>query len=283
MKTLESMLNGKPLEIFLRDHFLRLPFSSTGGAQGLTHLLNWATIEEVFKARKSVLRIVQDGKVIKDYAELDFKDAQKHHASGQTLLLRYAERSHQKLKDLAQDFANSFCTEVDIQLYCTPEGHNAFGWHYDVEEVFIIQTQGSKKYKIRPNTVHPNPLIESIPKDLEYEKENSDLCLDVTLESGDWLYIPSGWWHVATTLSESMHISVGLMPSSALDLVKHLPKFLAQNPFWRTRLPIHRSFSTEEEELAFYQDAVAKIGEELARQMRSPEFIKKYLKDKKKF
>jgi ribosomal protein L16 Arg81 hydroxylase len=28
---------------------------------------------------------------------------------------------------------------VDIQVYLTPDQNQAFGWHYDLEEVFIIQ------------------------------------------------------------------------------------------------------------------------------------------------
>src|SRR5690606_27098688 len=132
------------------------------------------------------------------------------------------------INSLAQDFAKYFQTDVDIQLYCTPEGHNAFGWHYDVEEVFIIQAKGSKLYTIRPNTIHPNPLVQSIPKNLNYEKETTELEIKVLLQEGDFLYIPSGWWHIAQTQSESMHISIGLMPRSAIDIIEHLPKYLSQ-------------------------------------------------------
>ncbi len=281
MKFLTQLLGEDPKNIFLPKHFTKLPYSRPHGANELLHLLDWKAIEKIFEEKKSVLRIVQDGRVIKDYVDLSFTEAIKHHEQGHTLLLRYAEKSSPDLMDLARDFEASFHTPVDIQLYCTPEGHNAFGWHYDVEEVFIIQTKGSKTYSIRPNTVHPLPLISSIPKDLNYEKEKTEIEIKVTLEEGDFLYIPSGWWHIARTQKESMHISIGLMPSSAVNLAEFLPKHLAKLPFWRTRMPVYLEFPTNEEEVAFYQEAMAKLGKDLSSIMSSPEFIREFLEWKK--
>lgn len=281
MQILERLLGESPEKTFLARHFTRLPFSSAGGAKEFTDLLTWKTVEDILSAKKSVLRIVQDGKVIKDYVDLGFSEAKKHHEQGHTLLLRYAEKSSKALKEVADDFQKSFHSPCDIQLYCTPEGHNAFGWHYDVEEVFIIQAKGSKIYSIRPNTIHPNPIVKSIPKDLGYEHEKTPIEIKVTLEEGDWLYIPSGWWHIARTQKESMHISIGIMPSSAVDITDYLPKYLAQNTFWRTRMPIHMKFETEQDEISFYQEAMAKLGKDLTNQLSTPEFIKGFLAWKK--
>lgn len=278
MKILEALLGEVPLEQFLGKHFTRLPYSQPGSAKAFQNLLNWEVVSRIIHEDKSVLRVVKDGKMVSDYVKLSLDEVKKRHADGQTLLVRFAEKSDPKLKDLADDFSKSFRTEVDIQLYCTPEGHNAFGWHYDVEEVFIIQSQGSKHYTIRPNTIHPNPLVKSIPKDQGYESEKSTTAIQVTLEEGDWLYIPSGWWHRAETKKESMHISVGLMPRSAVDLLDAFPEYLAQNAFWRTRMPVHLKFDTEDEEVKFYQDALGKLGTDLAKQFSDPEFLKFFLK-----
>lgn len=281
MKTLAHLLGENPDTTFLSKHFTRLPFSRPNAAGELVNLLTWETVEEVLREKKSALRIVQDGRVLKDYVDLDFKSALEYHQKGATLLLRYAEKSSPRLKEVADEFAAAFHTPVDIQLYCTPENHNAFGWHYDVEEVFIIQTKGSKTYQIRPNTVHPNPLVRSISKDFGYENERTPIEIKVTLEAGDFLYIPSGWWHIAKTQRESMHISIGLMPSSAVDILDYLPQFLAKNVFWRTRMPVHAKFENEKEEIAFYQEAMAKLGKDLSSQLSSEEFITSFLSWKK--
>ena len=36
-----------------------------------------------------------------------------------------------------------FAAPVDVHLYCTPAGQPGFGWHYDAEDVFVLQTAGS--------------------------------------------------------------------------------------------------------------------------------------------
>lgn len=277
MKILTKLLKENPKEVFLPKHFSRLPYSRPNDAQDFVNFLNWGIVQKVVEQKKSILRVVKDSVLTKESSDIDFNEAMSYYTQGHTLLLRYAEKSHPLLKMLADDFSKSFKTEVDIQLYCTPEGHNAFGWHYDVEEVFIIQTRGSKRYTIRPNTVHPRPLLTSMPKDLEYEKESGELVLDILLTEGDWLYIPSGWWHVARTQSESMHISIGLMPRSAVDVLNFLPTYLAKQSYWRSRLPFHKEFNNEEEQIKFYQEAFQVLGEDLASHVKEPQFIREFL------
>lgn len=277
VKILKQILKDYPLEDFLEKHFTKMPFSMPNGADNLQALLDWTVVEKVLKTKKSKLRIVQDGRVIKDYVDLDYPAALSHHKSGHTLLLRYAERSHPALKSLADEFARYFHTPVDIQLYCTPANHNAFGWHYDVEEVFVIQTKGSKQFTIKPNSVHPNPIMSSIPKNLGFELEKTNIELTVTLEAGDWLYIPSGWWHIARTKSESMHISIGLMPSSSHDILNFLPVHLSNDLFWRTRIPAFRKFKDEEEEIDFYSRVIVKSVKEINEKMTDRDFVKAYI------
>lgn len=282
MKTLTQILKDQSLDQFLNKNFTRLPFSSQGGAAGLTSLLHWEVVAEILEKKKSILRIVKDGKMTKDYADLSYLEAKDFYKQGHTLLVKNAELSDDRLKNLADDFSKGFHTEVDIQLYCTPENNNAFGWHYDVEEVFIVQAKGSKLYSIRQNTIHPYPLVSSIPKNLKYEDEKSDVEIKVLLKEGDWLYIPSGWWHIARTQEESMHISIGLMPRAAVDLASHLATYLAQFPFWRTRLPIHKEFASHEEEKVFYQDAFKTLGKDLEKKVNEPQFLEDFLIQMKK-
>lgn len=277
MQILNQLLGKKSLSDFLEKHFNKLPYSSPDSGLGLCHLLNWDVVESIFAEKKSVLRIVKDGVYFKDNADHTFEEAKNLFTAGNTLLVRYAEKSNPALLEVAKEFETFFRNKVDIQLYCSPGGFNAFGWHYDVEEVFILQTKGSKEYTIRHNTIHPNPLVNSIPKDLRFESEKSDLTMKITLKEGDFLYIPSGWWHKAETLDESMHISIGVMPSSAVRITEALPSFLAQSPFWRTRMPVHQDFSSEDEAIAFYQDAFQKLGKDLLEKFSSEAFIQHYL------
>jgi 50S ribosomal protein L16 3-hydroxylase len=271
MLSLRNLLGDTSFDDFLQTKFTRIPFSGTA-----TELpLRWLNLDSVMKmieTKKAILRIVKNGSMVLDYIDLSEQSAKKFYQSGHTLLLKNAERADEDLSRLAREFESFFHTPVDIQIYSTPEGENAFGWHFDLEEVFIFQIKGSKEYTLRQNTVSPNPVMATLEKDLGFDKETSSLSLKVLLEAGDWLYIPSGWWHRAETKKESLHASLGLMPKSAIDLISELSSFLAKDPFWRTRLPLHHKFETIEEENAFFRDAFLKLGKDLGEKFASAEY-----------
>lgn len=275
MQILEKILGTTSLSSFLERNFSQFPHSSAGGARDYCWL-DWEKAQEVFQAGEADMRLVHEGKLVD--APLNFAEAIDQYMQGDTLLLRNAEKFSPLLRELALDFARSFHTPVDIQLYCTPEGHNAFGWHFDVEEVFIIQSVGSKEYKIRPNALHPHPLAGSMPKHVQFESEITPFEIQVTLQAGDWLYIPSGWWHVARSQTQSLHISVGLTPRSAHDILNYLPTYFASKSHWRTRLPVHKSFQDKQFEIAFYQEAFKNLGKDLTSSLSDPEFIQSFLK-----
>jgi ribosomal protein L16 Arg81 hydroxylase len=98
-------------------------------------------------------------------------------------------------------------------VFATPAGTHGFGWHYDLEDVFIAQTAGVKDYYFRPNTVEADTPFP--PPDFSgYHKETSPL-MTATLVPGDFLYVPSRWWHMALCKEDALSISVGLMPPGA--------------------------------------------------------------------
>ena len=43
------------------------------------------------------------------------------------------------------------------------------------------------------------------------------------LEPGDWLYIPSRWWHLVKCVTDSLSISTGVMSERELARARRLP------------------------------------------------------------
>jgi 50S ribosomal protein L16 3-hydroxylase len=236
MNVLQELLGPVPVREFLQRHFTRVPFALPDRAARYTRAFADADFAAMVEGSRSILRIVRDGRLVLDHAHLSWAEAQGYHRRGHTLLVRHAERSSATLQALAEEFACLFHSPVDIQVYLTPDQSQAFGWHYDLEEVFIIQVQGCKEYTIRQNTLHPWPVGDNMPADLRYDRETSRVRLTCRLEAGDWLYIPSGWWHIAQTQAESIHLSIGVMPVVRLTLFEFLQHRLAQDPFWCQRL-----------------------------------------------
>jgi len=199
MHVLHDLLGPVPVREFFERHFTRAPFAMPDQATLYVQDFSDADFAAMVEDSRSLLRIVRDGHLVHDRARLSWVEAQAYYRGGHTLLVRHAERASAKLQALAEAFARVFHAPVDIQVYLTPDKSQAFGWHYDLEEVFIIQVQGCKEYTVRQNTLNPWPVWDNLPAEMHYDRETSRVRLTCRLEAGDWLDIPSGWWHIAET------------------------------------------------------------------------------------
>jgi 50S ribosomal protein L16 3-hydroxylase len=286
MSVLQELLDQVPVREFLHSNFTRLPFAMPNRAERYTHDLTEADFAAMVEGSRSTLRVVRDGRLMEDKVHMSWTEAQAYYRRGYTLLVRYAERSSAKLQALAWEFAHFFHAPVDIQVYLTPGKSQAFGWHYDLEEVFIIQVQGCKEYTIRQNTLNPLPVWDNMPADMAYGRETSRLRMTCRLEAGDWLYIPSGWWHIAQTQEESIHLSIGVMPVVRLQLLEFLKQQLAHSPFWCQRLawvPQDEAGSTvpKEPDKQLWEDMRIQLNSILTREQTFHEFLR-YLVDTKR-
>jgi ribosomal protein L16 Arg81 hydroxylase len=135
-------------------------------------------------------------------------------AEGIGLVIRRAEQHDAELAALASLITREIPGQVNVQLFVTPGATHGFTWHYDDEEVLIVQTHGTKDYYLRDNTVERCRPAGAPPDFTRISDESSPLA-GVRLIAGDWLYIPSPWWHVAKCLEDSLSISIGISPAPA--------------------------------------------------------------------
>ncbi len=101
-------------------------------------------------------------------------------------------------------------------VFATPRRTRGFGWHFDAEEVFILQTTGDKTYYFRENTVSPRPLQPSPGAFLAFRQETSPL-MSCRLIAGDVLYLPSGFWHATYAHEDSLSVSLGVLSEGLVD------------------------------------------------------------------
>jgi ribosomal protein L16 Arg81 hydroxylase len=276
---IERLLGDLPLRDFLDRIWTRAPHTVAGGAAGISSFPGWPAVEAIlarpdvdgFLAREGAM---WEGGRLPPYPEIRALLSQGH-----TLVIRNAEQHDPELRRLADGFRADFAAEVNVHVYCTPPQRSGFGWHYDPEDVFILQTQGAKEYQLRKNTVNPWPLLAQMPKDLRYEREVMPMwsCL---LRPGDWLYIPTGWWHSARGAEgDSISLAIGLMTPSALDLLDFLKPELLSSLVWRQRLPVVGAATpASPEELAkLHQSVLKDLGRDLARLLSDEDLARRFL------
>ena len=213
MSLVEELVRPLSLKQFLNSHFQRAPFAAPFAAQNFRNLIDWPLLKDILATNHDDCWLVKNGFKHPLSAIgsglLDFRVAQQEFSRGYSIVVRHAEKAHPKLNLIAESFYQQFKKPIDIQLYCTPSGNEGFDWHYDIEDVFVIQSKGEKEFRLKNNTVNPNPRF--MPHDLRFSEERTKTEIRCWLKSGDWLYIPKGYWHKAQALTDSFHLSVGVL------------------------------------------------------------------------
>ena len=234
---LQRLLGELPAADFVQQYYLRLPFeSSQGTAAALLPAPLTAFGAEFFGGTDRDVIVGRQGELRTTPGLLTSDAIQSYLAEGYTIGLRQAHRHDANLSALARSFEHDLGGKVDIHLYWTPAGEPGFGWHYDAEEVFVLQLAGSKTWSLRKNTVNPWPLMEAIPPNQQYEREIMPIRQH-HLIAGGWLYIPGGYWHATVAGEQSMSMSIGVRAPIAMDLLDHARALLMQSIEWRERLP----------------------------------------------
>ncbi len=211
---LAQWLKPVPVEAFVRTQLGKRPFAMAGSAQGTAPIFGWQTLERVLAAEPPAdVLVVALGKLIERPAPRTLAEARALLNQGIGLVIRRAERHDPGLGALAAAFAGDLGGEAHIQLFITPAGTHGFDWHYDFEEVFIAQTLGIKEYFFRDNTTDRHTPVGTNPDFGLVRKEITPIAT-ARLAAGDWVYIPSRWWHVASCVEDSLSISVGVLRKS---------------------------------------------------------------------
>jgi ribosomal protein L16 Arg81 hydroxylase len=275
----QTLLGDLPLTQFVAEYFQRLPYSAAGKAAPLCELGTWDLLTSILARPAADVLVCRRNEQYAGNLPRSDDAARRLVDEGYTLLVRHAEQHDERLAALAAAFAADFAAPVNIHMYCTPGGQFGFGWHYDAEEVFIVQTTGRKTYSLRKNTVNPWPVEETLPADMRYEREIMPL-VRCELAAGDWLYIPSGYWHMGESRETAISLAIGVAPRTGLDVVDFLRRRLADSLFWRQRLPVAGRAAAlgEAELLAAYEQVLGELGRDLTKQLADPRLAEELIK-----
>ena len=208
---LEGWLDAERAREFRQCRQRRLPFAAPSLPHVRPALFDWATLERVLQGVPAPDALVVRSNRVLDVA-LPRSEAQVRalFSDGSGLVVRRAQACDPALAELARCLREGFASEVHLQLFVTPARCHGFGWHYDADDVVILQTLGSKAYYFRANT--QNPVLEpGKTPDFTLVKRETSPLMSCTLVAGDALYLPRGMWHAARAIDDSLSVSVGLL------------------------------------------------------------------------
>jgi hypothetical protein len=159
---------------------------------------------------------------------------------GATLVLDAVDELYSPLREMAEGLEFVFHEHVQINAYAGWQTSRGFDLHFDDHDVFILQVAGRKRWKVYGMT-EPHPLAQA--RSLIAKPEDKPLW-EETLQDGDLLYLPRGWWHLAEPLAEpTLHLTVGVHNRTGLDLLRWMTESMGKSIAFRRDLPRFSSVS----------------------------------------
>jgi ribosomal protein L16 Arg81 hydroxylase len=158
-------------------------------------------------------------------------------AQGDTIVLNDVHLRWAPVAALCRDLTRVFHFFVNVNLYLTPRDAQGLSPHFDTQDVFILQVEGKKRWRLYAPLVH-------LPQDEDACAVPAEHCrapsLEVDLKAGDTLYIPRGVVHEALTGEQaSMHLTVGISVVSWEHLLAAALSRVSRNDAaFRSPLPV---------------------------------------------
>lgn len=121
------------------------------------------------------------------------------------VIMDYAFYS-QKTSQLMQIFENIYMVNAAIHVYGGLAGSKSFWIHEDYPSNFIIQAEGETHWKIFNNRI--SSMYRTGTMNHQLKEEDLDLAIDVVLQPGDALYIPSRAYHIAMPMGKRLSMSI---------------------------------------------------------------------------
>lgn len=157
-------------------------------------------------------------------------------AGGATIVLQALHRQWGPVARFCRDLELDLTHPVQANAYVTPATAQGFAVHHDTHDVFVIQTHGSKAWRIY------EPLVELPHTQQKWSRDLGDPgepLIERELEAGDVLYIPRGFPHEASAREVvSVHLTVGVNAKTWLDVWASLFDAAHEHPAFRESLPV---------------------------------------------
>ena len=259
------LLGGLTPQVFMRRHWQKKPLlvrqAVPGGAvlaprARLFALASQEEVESRLVVREGAAWSMQAGP-IKRSAFPPLKQREwtllvqgldLHVPAARTLLDRFRFVPDARLDDLMVSFATD---------------GGGVGPHIDSYDVFLLQTQGRRRWKI--GRVRAPELVVDVPLKIlsNFEAENEWL-----LEAGDMLYLPPGWAHEGTAEGECTTASIGFRAAARHEIGRDVLQRMLDATDAEATPVLYRDASqaatdrparVPEALLAFAADAVARL------------------------
>ena len=130
-------------------------------------------------------------------------------------------RATEKINDFAKHIEDDYGKQTDAHIYVCRnlEIKHHFGVHYDFNHNLIVQCEGKTNFKVWDEVKNVDRNLKGIGINTRLEMEVEPI-MDVDMESGDAIWIPKHFPHLATSLTPRLSVSFPLSEYSDINLIR---------------------------------------------------------------
>jgi ribosomal protein L16 Arg81 hydroxylase len=233
--SLEGLLAPIGVESFFRDYWEKAPLLlSRDNPNAYAGLLSMADVEHVIaftrpkfvdtaavaagapRATTVVQGWLADRQLHDEARYPGIDELQRVYAQGKTVVIMTVQQRWMPVAALCRSLEAVFHCPAHANLYLTPKGAQGFAPHFDPHEVFVLQLEGMKHWRIY-QSARKFPLVD---ERFDVARDRLPEPREVRLEPGDLLYLPRGFVHEAFTAeTASLHLTVGINVYRWADLL----------------------------------------------------------------
>jgi hypothetical protein len=258
MNSLDELLHPISPAQFHADFQGRQPLHIPAMAQGLKReVLTWAGFNSLLN--QSAIWTTHNLRLIRDYVAVPTEQycrpvqtpvgsvmrpwppkVEVFLSAGASLIANDLLYAHPPFTEIGQTLGRTFAASIGANVYCSFQGVQAFGTHFDHHDVMVIQTEGEKVWNLYENRAS-NPIDP--PADDEttrrwFAQSRGTLMSAIRMKPGDVLYLPRGWYHDAlATDGASLHVTFAITPLHGRNLATLLDLHALEDPAYRAFLP----------------------------------------------
>lgn len=223
-----QLLGGLTAREFLRDYWQKKPllvrqafpdFESPIDADELAGL----SLEEEVEARLVIEHGERPWELRRGpFAEDTFANLPER---DWTLLVQAVDQFVPEVAELLEPFRFLPSWRIDDVMISFAAPGGSVGPHFDNYDVFLLQGQGKRNWKIGQMCDSDSALLEHADLRILADFEQSE---EWTLEPGDMLYLPPRMAHYGIAEDDCLTYSVGFRAPSAAEVLTHFTDFLSQ-------------------------------------------------------
>ena len=247
-----------------------LPWQRFNDVLALTPYWNEESLKVYFKSRAALRENYCDTADVRPgtLAPVNPAKLKALTALGASVVANHLHRVCPEVGAVAAMLEREFAARAFANVYCSFTGVQAFQTHFDLHDVFAVQAEGEKTWRVYESRA--DAPVNPVPPGDEWEKwlteSRGKLLFEAHMKPGDILYLPRGQYHDALTGDRaSLHVTFGVAPATGLAVFKLLENALTKESEFRAYLPDARAEAQLGERLARLADRISAV-------MTSPAF-----------